>query len=72
MATRLERITKQRQQKLERIRALPALHTTDPVQAFCDFLHHRYVISSQRNTDVWNDEAFDDWVAAGQPGYPLA
>ena len=57
---------------LERIRALPSLHTTDPVQAFCDFLHHRYVISAQRHLDVSNEDAFEDWVAAGQPGYPLA
>ncbi len=57
---------------LERVSRLEMLHTTDPVQAFCDFLHHRYVISSQRGLDVSNQDALDDWIEAGQPGYPLA
>jgi hypothetical protein len=56
---------------LERIREITPLHTTDPVQAYCDYLHHRYVISSERRRDVPDDEAFEDWLAADQPGYPL-
>ncbi len=56
---------------LQRIVALTDLHTTDPVQGFCDFLHHRFAISSQRGEDVSNEKAFEDWVAAGQPGYPV-
>lgn len=43
----------------------------DPVQAYCDFLHHRYAISTSLGRDVPNDEAFADWVRRGQPGYPI-
>lgn len=57
---------------LERIRSLASLHTTDPVQAFTDFLHHRYVMSAEARRDVPNDEAFEHWLAAGQPGYPIS
>ncbi|NIS34986.1 MAG: DUF4032 domain-containing protein, partial [Actinobacteria bacterium] len=57
---------------LERLRRLPALHTTDPIQAFCDFLHHRYLISADAGRDIPNPEAFSSWLEAGQPGYPLA
>ncbi len=56
---------------LERIRQLPDRHTSDPVQAYCDLLHHRYVASASAERDVPNDEAFEDWVEAGQPGYPI-
>ncbi len=57
---------------LARIAALPARHTDDPVQAFTDFLHHRYVLSSEAGRDIPNDEAFAAWVEAGRPGYPLS
>ena len=43
----------------------------DPLQAYCDLLHHRYVISARRQQDVGTEAAFNDWLAAGQPGYPL-
>ncbi|TME20808.1 MAG: DUF4032 domain-containing protein, partial [Chloroflexi bacterium] len=43
----------------------------DPLQAYCDLLHHRYVISARRQQDVGTEAAFSDWLAAGQPGYPL-
>jgi hypothetical protein len=43
----------------------------DPVQAFCDLLHHRYMLSSGAGYDVGNDAAFDVWVSVGRPGYPL-
>ncbi|MDX1690877.1 MAG: DUF4032 domain-containing protein [Acidimicrobiia bacterium] len=56
---------------IERIRQLEPLHTTDPVQAFCDFLHHRYLVSADAGRDVPNDEAFASWIEAGQPGFPL-
>ena len=56
---------------LEQMRGTKMLHTSDPVQAYCDFLHHRYVISAERGLDVANEEALEDWIAAGQPGYPL-
>ena len=45
--------------------------TDDPLQAYCDLLHHRYVISARRQQDVGTEAAFTDWLAAGQPGYPL-
>ena len=43
----------------------------DPVQAYCDFLHHRYVMSHGSGRDVPDDEAFADWLARGKPGYEL-
>lgn len=43
----------------------------DPVQAYCDILHQRYIMSSGAGTDVGTEAAFDDWVARGRPGYPL-
>ncbi len=55
---------------LARLRAVTP-EGADPVQAYCDFLHHRYALSSQAGQDVGNEVAFDDWVACGQPGYPL-
>jgi hypothetical protein len=53
------------------IRGMPDRATPDPVQAFCDFLHHRFVISSILGRDVPNDEALADWTHKGQPGYPV-
>jgi hypothetical protein len=41
----------------------------DPVQSYCDFLHHRFILAQQQGRDVENDEAFTSWVAAGKPGY---
>ncbi len=55
---------------LAKIAALSA-DEIEPLQAFCDFLHHRYMISSKAGRDVGNDEAFDLWVAAGRPGFDL-
>jgi hypothetical protein len=43
----------------------------DAVQAYCDLLHHRFVMSHGTGHDVGTDVAFDDWVARGRPGYPL-
>ncbi|MCP3976500.1 MAG: DUF4032 domain-containing protein [bacterium] len=40
----------------------------DAVQKYCDFLHHRYSMSSDQERDVSNDEALDDWVASCMPG----
>jgi hypothetical protein len=56
---------------LERISSLPP-HARDPVQAYCDFLHHRYVMSSGSGTDVPDAIALADWIERGQPGYELA
>lgn len=46
-------------------------HGDDPVQGYCDFLHHRGVLATTRGVDISNDEAFESWVAGGFPGFPL-
>lgn len=43
----------------------------DPVQAYCDILHHRYELSKAAGRDVGTEVAVEDWFASGQPGYPL-
>ena len=43
---------------------------TDPVQGYCDFLHHRMVLASARGIDVTNEEAFQSWIEEGFPGFP--
>lgn len=57
---------------LRRLQELPHRRTEDPVQAYTDFLHYRFVAAVEAGRDIGNDAAFDAWVAAGQPGYPLA
>lgn len=52
-----------------RIEALEGI--VDPVQAYCDLLHHRYVMSQGLGRDVGTEAAFEDWLARGRPGYPL-
>lgn len=47
------------------------LATPDPTQAYCDFLNHRYLLATTRQRDVPNDEALEDWLRSGQPGYPI-
>ncbi len=44
---------------------------SDPVQAYCDVLHHRYIMSVGAGLDVGTDVAFSDWLERGRPGYPL-
>ncbi len=56
---------------LARLRSLHRRAALDPVQAYTDFLHHRYLLSAEAGQDVPNEEAFSRWVEAGQPGYPL-
>jgi len=56
---------------LESITQLGDRRTLDPVQAYTDFLHHRYEMAAAAGHDISNDEAFAAWLAAGQPGYPL-
>ena len=55
---------------VERIRALQPGH--DPVQGYCDLLHHRFERASAEGRDLSLDEAMESWIAAGFPGYPLA
>lgn len=43
----------------------------DPVQAYCDLLHFRYVKSAEAGHDIGTQAAFDGWLEAGRPGYPL-
>ena len=43
----------------------------DPVQAYTDLLHHRYMMAANLGRDVSNEEALSDWVRNGRPGYPL-
>ncbi len=55
---------------IERVRQTVG-EDTDPIQAFCDILHHRYAISVQQQTDVGTEAAFEDWLATGRPGYEI-
>jgi hypothetical protein len=43
----------------------------DPVQGYCDLLHHRFVLAQRRGRDVPNEEALEDWMAVGTPGFDL-
>jgi hypothetical protein len=44
---------------------------SDPIQAYCDLLHHRYIMSSGVGSDVGTEAALEDWLERGRPGYPL-
>jgi hypothetical protein len=54
---------------MERLRDLEGI--VDPIQAYCDLLLHRYVMSEGFGHDVGLEAAWDDWLARGRPGYPL-
>lgn len=56
---------------IERIASLPP-NAGDPVQAYCDFLHHRYLMSAGAGYDVPDDVALADWIERGQPGFDLS
>ncbi|MBO0702245.1 MAG: DUF4032 domain-containing protein [Candidatus Dormibacteraeota bacterium] len=43
----------------------------DPVQAYTDVLHHRYMLSVGAGRDVGTEAAFRRWLVEGRPGYPL-
>jgi hypothetical protein len=43
----------------------------DPIQAYCDLLYHRYMLSVRTDRDVGTEAAFEDWVFNGRPGYPI-
>ena len=55
---------------LGRLAEIPEV--SDPIQAYCDLLHHRYIMSQGAGHDVGTEAAFDDWQERGRPGYPLA
>lgn len=42
----------------------------DPLQAYCDLLYIRYETSKHRGYPITTQEAFETWLASGQPGYP--
>lgn len=44
---------------------------SDPIQGYSDLLNFRLAMAADRGADVTNDEAFDAWVEAGFPGFPL-
>jgi hypothetical protein len=54
---------------MERIRA--DLTDREPVQAYTDFLHHRFLLSTSQGRDVPSAEAYVEWAAAEYPGYSL-
>jgi hypothetical protein len=44
----------------------------DPVQVYCDFLHHRFLLAQRRGQDIPNQEALEDWISVGTPGFDLS
>lgn len=44
----------------------------EPVQAYADFLHHRFLMSSEQGRDVGSAEAYIQWATEGYPGYDPA
>ena len=47
------------------------LRDGDPVQGYCDFLNHRIRLAQRRSQDIANDEALEDWINSGMPGFDL-
>lgn len=41
----------------------------EPVQAYADFLHHRFLMSSYQGRDVGSAEAYIHWAEGDYPGY---
>ncbi len=52
---------------LERIKV--DIPQREPIQAYTDFLHHRFIMSSGQGRDVASAEAYIHWTDAGYPGY---
>jgi hypothetical protein len=40
----------------------------NPVQSYCDFLHHRFQLATAQGRDIPNEEALDSWMTTGMPG----
>ena len=53
---------------LRRMKALDP--ESDPIQAYCDLLHFRYMAAVDAGQDIDTEEAFEMWLAAGRPGFP--
>lgn len=45
--------------------------TSDPVQAYCDLLHHRWVLSTRAERSISTEEAYRNWIELGRPGRPI-
>lgn len=54
---------------LQRMRDLAG--TVDPIQAYCDLLHFRYLRSVDAGHDIGTEAAFAAWLEAGTPGFPV-
>lgn len=50
---------------LARLGAVPGV--SDPVQAYCDLLVHRYLRSQEIGRDVGTEAAFEDWLQRSWP-----
>ena len=49
-------------------RLAPAIGPTrDPLQAYCDLLEHKWLLSEVRRRDVGLEAAFTSYLAAGAP-----
>lgn len=54
---------------LARLRGIDGV--SDPVQAYCDLLHYRYLKSTGAGYDIGTEIALEQWLADGRPGYML-
>jgi Domain of unknown function (DUF4032) len=52
---------------LLRLSAVPGI--SDPVQGYCDLLHHRYLKSVEADLDLGTEAALEDWISRGCPAY---
>lgn len=52
-------------------RLVALVDLADPIQAYCDILNHRYELAASQKRDITTEEALEDWLRVGRPGYPL-
>jgi len=53
------------------VKRIAELRAGDPVQGYCDFLNHRFRLARRRSQDVPNEEALEDWIDSGLPGFEV-
>ncbi|MGH8913141.1 MAG: DUF4032 domain-containing protein [Acidimicrobiia bacterium] len=53
------------------VKRISELRDGDPVQGYCDFLNHRFRLARARSQDVANEEALEDWIDSGMPGFDI-
>jgi hypothetical protein len=41
----------------------------NPMQKYADFLNHRYLLATEQERDVGDEEAYADWQHEGSPGF---